>query len=101
MSGKCLPYCRSFKQLANRVDRDARVAIHVWYLVEIALNRAKAVVILELDAAMKFQVIQRARHTTIRQAGERLEVNCGTFRPHNCFRHPKILEHVSQRVCEV
>jgi len=73
----------------------------MWYLVKISLNCAKVIVILDLDAAMKFQVIQRAGHTAIRQAGERLEFNRGTLRPHNCFRHPNILKHVSQRAREM
>jgi hypothetical protein len=71
------------KKLGNRVDRNARISIHVWYLVQIALNRPEVLVIFQLDAAMKFQIIQRAAHTAIGQAREWLELNCCTFRPYD------------------
>jgi hypothetical protein len=101
MSGNRPAYGNRFKQLANRINRDARVAIHVWYFVQISLNRAKVIVILQLDATVKFQVIQRAGHATIRQAGERLEFNRGTLRPSNCSRDANILKNVSERACEM
>src|SRR3970282_2372041 len=90
-----------FQQPANRVDRDARVAIHMWYLVQVQLNPAQVVVVAQLDAAVKLQIIQRAGHTAVRQAGERLELNSGTFQPYDPFRQSQVSEDVAYCSSEI
>jgi hypothetical protein len=93
MSRNERPRCgRILKQLPHSVNGYARVAIDVRYVVEIPLNSSEIAVVLELDAAVEFQVVQRPRHTAIRQPSEWFEFKCCAFRTCYCFRDTQICQ---------
>lgn len=79
----------------------ARFAMRMWYLVQVELNPPQLLVILELDAAVKLQIVQRAGHAAIRQPHERLEFDRRTLRTSNGFRYPEIIKYVEERAAEI
>jgi hypothetical protein len=63
----------------------------VRYLVQIQLNHAQVVMMTELEVAEEREVTQRLFQPRIRQACERLGLDCRAFRSHDFSWYSEIL----------